>query len=246
MDPANNSAPYIEEEEVFFECKTNNTAQATSTPISESGKKRRRKTYAALPSPKKTRLRVKMTKKKSKATSATSEDEVLDEELSDAISDNDPTAFMASLAKQMAQMNRNMANMQQEWSKSVADAVAPISIKVDASISRLDKMEARHSAEISSLRETISDQINKAVEEKIASLTTGNGLDKTEERGGKKNASNGTYAGAAASAPCSEETPTKRSPQRTKKSKASYDEANEWFWNARRCFIGDYIYPNSH
>ena len=119
--------------------------------------------------------------------------------------------------------------MQQEWSRSVADAVAPISIKVDATISRLDKMEKKTSADMSRLRESISDQINQAVEEKIAALTDSRDINNGE----KSDRDAVSYAGAAASS--LRHTRPKRNSPKKQENKIVQDDSNEWFWNARRC-----------
>ena len=161
-----------------------------------------------------------MSKKKKNVAS---DEEEMDEELSDAIAENDPTAFMASLAKQMAQVNRNMANMQQEWGNTVANAVAPLTIKVDASLARMDSMEARHSADLAKLKESKHEQVSRAVEEKIKELT------KTPDQ------DRASYAGAAAARPGPAATKKGPSANESTNGNKNNDGCSDWLWNARRC-----------
>ena len=173
----------------------------TSTPVGEPRKRKRTPTKS---SPRRTRLRSRtMTKSNSSVAS---------EDASDA-------SDVSKIAAELAKINANMTKMENTIKSTVAEAVAPLSIKLDCTTKRIDEMESRHASEMEKASAKISEQIQRAIEAKISQLSSAaNGREKT---------GNISYANAAATAP----TPGPGSQACGQSTSASQD----WFWNARRC-----------
>ena len=122
---------------------------------------------------------------------------------------------MANMAKQMEEMNNNMAGIQGKITAGVALAVAPLTARMDASSLRMDRLERKQDE----MKESIGSHVERAVSERIGS---------TEERTGPVPGSPrgraGSYAVAAAK------------PRSFHADKASIMRSDSsWYWDARKC-----------
>ena len=183
------------EEEVFFRTQPSTKSVATSTPIPAPTKSSKRKRSPAGPS-RRTRQRARMA-----GTASDSDDSSVAEEPSMA-------TFMANMTKEMAKMNANLAVMQESVRATVAEAIAPVSTRIDANTRRMNKMEKKQ-------RENMV-ELNLKMD-RIAKTTSKSG---TKDPHALTDGSVATYA-FAASAPAQPAT--------------AGNDANNWYWDARRC-----------
>ena len=121
-----------EEEEIFFSNKA-----VTSTPAVVR-KNRKRKRSNSRPTTRNTRSRSKM-------SSVDNSDDLHEEMDGSELEGEDGcvATAVARLAREMKTMNTNMSMMQNGFQISIAEAVAPLSIKWDANIRRIDAVEKK-------------------------------------------------------------------------------------------------------
>ena len=71
--------------------------------------------------------------------------------------------FMAKMTMQMAQMNANIVGMQDGVRATVAEAIAPITARMDESARRMDKLENRQRSDMAAVQLKI-EQLSKQKE----------------------------------------------------------------------------------
>ena len=151
-------------------------AENTSMPAPTSGRRNKRK-RAAPTSPRRTRLRSRM-------SSSTMEAEETEEGTLSM------ETLMANMAKQMQEMNRNMEGIQDRISASVSRAVEPLTARMDASSLRMDRLERKQ------------DELKVSMDQKIDMLAKGRQQHKGGPPGDHTNAevlkAVASYASAAA------------------------------------------------
>ena len=153
MDKTKESAtaePDRSDDEVFFSGASN-----TSTPAETRSKKRKR---TARTSPRRTRLRSRMSGSESSMTSVKE-------------SEDNPSveSLLAKMAKQMEEMGSNMAGIEGRITAGVASAVAPLTARLDAGNLRMDRLERRQNE----MGQRLEDRIDKVLNDKMDGVTSG-------------------------------------------------------------------------
>ena len=122
--------------------------------------------------------------------------------------DVDVKTMLANLAKDVAKLNKNIAGMQDSLSATIAEAVYPIT-------KRMDRMEKKQISDMVDLRSEMDSKIKDAVEKERSNNAK------------KKNVNPNSYAGKAASSPSD--------PAGTPTSSASGNRQDTtWYWDARK------------
>ena len=124
---------------------------------------------------------------------------------------------MKDMNKKLTKMNKNIMAIQNGIQDSVANAIAPLTARIDAQGSRLEKVERRQKK----FDENIKDSVNVHVQEMIKEhlKTNPSPLD--------------TYASAAASSPVYSKSKMPRKEKISAAEEKSSDN-DEWFWAARK------------
>ena len=147
------------------------------------------------------------------------------EEAGDDVAPTSPNSVLTSLVNQVARMNKNLDNIKVDVRDTVAVAVAPLTLKLDANSRRLDKLEAARSAEMDNLRTSLAEEMKEAIEKRNGNAAAG-----------PQPGAGTTYAGAASSRPPGPtSSPTAAWSSRPRTSYTSPKDSNDWFWSARRC-----------
>ena len=128
-------------------------------------------------------------------------------------------ALLAKMSKQMEKMTKTMSGISGRISAGVAEAVAPISARIDANSIRMDKMEKRQREMNAGMEEKITKAINARMGTKEDMQKSG-----SEENAQKKDHS--SYAGVTSAGTTGK---TSNKIQIVDKADAS------WYWEPRRC-----------
>ena len=199
------------DDEVFFTAskaaKLNNVA--TSTPLDKTNGRKRKRIPSGKLSPRKTRQRTKMGGHPSTSSSMGEDDAGIDS-----------NAILADLARQMAKINKKMDGMKNTIKSTVAEAVAPLTAKIDANAARMDRFEARQATDLEKIQSSVMQQVNDAMDRRLENGGQGYADGKVPGEPMYASAASATRAGSSSSMMPS---PTQM-PQNT-----------DWFWNARRC-----------
>ena len=135
------------EDEVFF---TKASCPPTSTPLEKIQYGKRKRSSSNLR--RRTRHRPSMSHNKEEEFYEMDEDE---EEIADL------GAFMKQMSRDMAKINSNVTNIQANIRTSVAEAIEPITARLDANCRRMDRLELNQRNDIEDLRLRLDEAIKK-------------------------------------------------------------------------------------
>ena len=206
------------EEEVFFL----NTEQApvTSTPVAAAATASAKRKREDTPPARRTRLR----SRRSAGRMGSKEKNEFEDLVAGASGESDSgegtsvAAMIAKIAKDLATLTKNVGSMEQNIRDTVADSIAPLSVKIDASSLRMDRMEAKQTQELKKMKESMDVKIREVVEEKIREMPTNSKPDKSDNTTEETN----TYAKKASLPAKQPKEPARGNRQ-------------DWYWRARKC-----------
>ena len=140
MENINNKSD--SEDEVFF---SQSTKPTTSTPL-EKISYGKRKRVPAQQTGRRTRSRKEKMSVSGEENMSGSEEEAIS-----------LAAFMKKMTKDMALMNNNIASINETIRTNVAEAIAPVTARLDANCRRMDRMEISQRNEIEEIKQRLDD-----------------------------------------------------------------------------------------